>query len=71
MESLLFLHDVLGKLPHGVQRGKVQQTQMDIRVSCFLPDLFDCCRPTQLTPAGQDDTGPTLGKVQGNEFPNT
>lgn len=70
VESLLLLHDVLGKLPHRVQWGEVQQAQMDIKISCFLPDLFDRCRPTRLTAAGQDNARPTSGKVQGNELPN-
>lgn len=70
VESLLLLHDILGKLSHRVQRGEVQKTQVDILVSRFLFDLFDRRRPPWLAATGQDNAGPTLGKVQGNALSN-
>lgn len=70
MEGFLLLQDSLSELPDGVQRGKVHQAQVDVSVPCFLPDLFERRRPPGLAAAGQDNTGSTPGKVQGNELPD-
>lgn len=43
---------------------------MNVRVSCFLPDLIEGRRAPGLAAAGQDNTGSTPGKVQGNELSN-
>lgn len=70
VESFLLLKYPLSKFPDRIQRRHIHQTQVDIRVSCFLLDFFKCCCPPGLASTGQDDTGPTACKVQGYELPD-
>lgn len=70
VESFLLLKNPISKFPDRDQRRQVHQMQVDVRVSGFLLDFFKCGFPPRLASTGQDNTGSTTCKVQGNELPD-